>query len=223
MPGGASRPLDPASKAQHWQWSQLQGPARPSSFAGSRYRSRRASADRSHQQHARVMDCSPALTLPRRHKHECNAARAPRSADTRALQRGLTRQGSAQGGVVSWGSTTAPWTPAAPTHLDPPIPWCVSNVRTVADHRRSRWWSSWRYITGIEPARKGGRSAVVAGDAAVRRGPEARLRRAAARAAAWAHQVVSAGDHAGKGGTRSPSELSAAKGLLCVFALGCST
>ena len=98
MPGGASRPLDPASKAQHWQWSQLQGPARPSSFAGSRYRSRRASADRSHQQHARVMGCSPALTLPRRHKHECNAARAPRSADTRALQRGLTRQGSAQGG-----------------------------------------------------------------------------------------------------------------------------
>ena len=111
-------------------------------------------------------------------------------------------------GGLSWGGRTAPGTPAAPTHLDPPIPWSVSNVRTAADHRRSRWWSSWRYITGIEPARQGGRSVVVVGNAAVRRGPKARLRRAAARAAAWAHRVVPAGERAGKGGRRSPPELS---------------
>ena len=38
-------------------------------------------------------------------------------------------------------------------------------------------------------------------------------------AAGAAHRGAPPGDHAGKGGARSPSELSAAKGLLCVFAL----
>jgi hypothetical protein len=126
-------------------------------------------------------------------------------------------------GGVSWGSTTAPWTPAAPTHLDLPIPWCVSNVRTAADHRRSRWWSSWRYIAGIEPARQRGRSVVVAGNAAVRRGPKARLRRAAARAAAWTHRVAAAGGRTGKGGRGSPLGLSEPKCLIVAFALARDT
>ena len=145
-------------------------------------------------------------------------ARAPVDRHQSSAEGGSRGKAPRKGGL-SWGGRTAPGTPAAPTHLDPPIPWSVSNVRTAADHRRSRWWSSWRYITGIEPARQGGRSVVVAGNAAVRRSPKARLRRAAARAAAWAHRVVLSGERTGKGGRRSPSELSAAKGLLCAFAL----
>ena len=127
-------------------------------------------------------------------------------------------------GGWSWGGTTAPGTPAAPTYRDPPIPWSVSNVRTAADHRRSRWWSSWRYITGIEPARQGGRSMVVAGNAAVRRSPKARLRRPAARAAGVAHRVAPPGDHAGKGGRGSPLGLSEPmKCLIVAFALARDT
>jgi hypothetical protein len=137
--------------------------------------------------------------------------------------RGGSRGKAPRKGGVSWGATTAPRTPAAPTHLDPPIPWCVSNVRTAADHRRSRWWSSWRYIAGIEPARQGGRSVVVVGNAAVRRGPKARLRRPAARAAAWAHRVAAAGGRTGKGGRGSPLGLSEPKCLIVAFALARDT
>jgi hypothetical protein len=149
---------------------------------------------------------------------ECNAARAPWSTDTRPVQGGShaaslcaracelkahDRAGNARGARRS----------RSPEPLDRldredgrrSLP--IMMVVILALHRRHRACVTRR------------RSAVVAGDAAVRRGPEARLRRPAARAAAWAHRVVSAGDHAGKGGARSPSELSAAKGLLCVFAL----
>jgi hypothetical protein len=57
-----------------------------------------------------------------------------------------------------------------------------------------------RYISSVAPARQGGRSASQRGNAAVRSGRGARLRRAAARVAAWAHQVAPAGGRTGNAG-----------------------
>ena len=147
---------------------------------------------------------------------ECNAARAPRSTDTRPVQGGAHAARLRARGGGAGGARRHPERPRRPRIS---IPRASGPSRTsgrppiTADHDGGHVDVTSR----IEPARQARRSAVVAGNAAVRRGPRARLRRAAARAAAWAHRVVPAGERAGKGGRRRPPELSEPKCLIVAF------